>query len=149
MKVHAHIIIHFVSKVYQSYGKNVQTKCGLLWRWLEKTGYRSSILLSSDKTAIGYFKPVNCKVELMVHCSIMCNSFYGSHSFVCLCRGDTVYCLCFWISTSVWRKVITWLCYILFGMIRPSFFVSVPETENIAKVFTVQRLLGLHILSFT
>lgn len=127
--------------------KVILTKSGSLWRWAEKTGYCSTILLSCAETAISYFEPVNCKVELMVHCSIMCNCLYGSHSFVCMSGDDVVYCLCFGLPPQCGERSCR-DCYILIGMIWPSVSISTPESESSVKVFPLQKSLGLDIPSF-
>lgn len=132
------IIIQFFSKVCctAAMEKVILTNSGSLWRWMEKTGYCSTILLSSAETTISYFEPVNFKVELMVHCSITCNCLYGSNSFVCPSGDDAVYCLCFGLPPQCEERSCR-DCYILIGMIWPYCF-CLPSTPQRMPLSTYQ-----------
>lgn len=97
-----------------------------------KTGYCSSVLLSCVSANLCYFKPTKCQFKLAQHCSITCNCLDGTDSFVCARRWRTWLSL-FW-TTSVWRKVIPWLCCFLIRTRRSSVSVWTPGAKNIIKV---------------
>lgn len=109
---------------------------------VEKTGCCSTILLSSAETAISYFEPVNCEAELMVHCSVMCNCLYGSHSLVCLSGDDAVYCLSFGFPPQCGERSCCYSVTPLLGWCDLPFFVSVSRNWSVAKVCT-ERILTL------
>lgn len=129
--------------------KVILANSGLLWLWVQKTGYCPTILLSSAKTAISYFEPLNCKVQFMVHCSMMCNSLYGSLSFVCLSGADALYCLRFGLPPQCGERSCR-DCYILTGIKLPLFIIilvkmSHPPAEHAWFVSHHQLKFGIKV----